>query len=333
VSRQEARLELPEAVQVKADSARDFSFVLPTVKRLSVVSRYRALGDVLFDWSVILLLAAVVEHHFAWWAYLLSLPIISGRQHALGVLMHDASHYRLFPNRALNDLLSNWVLAYPLLVTTEGYRRNHLSHHAFLNTDKDPDWSWKRDKPDWQFPKTPWGLFVVLAKVGLGGGLLYHLVRMKKYGAPRALNHSQYLSSKSTRIVRMAFYFTAVALITWAGAWRIVGLYWLLPLATLTPVVLRIRSISEHFGLDGKSDLSMSRTTLIGLVERTLFAPHHINYHLEHHLFPSVPHYNLPKLHATLMHLEFYRAESHRTRGIWGMRADSLWGELTRKSD
>ncbi len=28
--------------------------------------------------------------------------------------------------------------------------------------------------------------------------------------------------------------------------------------------------------------------------------PHHVGYHLEHHLYPGVPHYHLPGLHAAL---------------------------------
>jgi fatty acid desaturase len=28
--------------------------------------------------------------------------------------------------------------------------------------------------------------------------------------------------------------------------------------------------------------------------------PHHVNYHLEHHLCPAVPHYRLPALHRLL---------------------------------
>ena len=32
---------------------------------------------------------------------------------------------------------------------------------------------------------------------------------------------------------------------------------------------------------------------------RLLF-PHHVNYHLEHHLYPAVPHYRLPRLHRLL---------------------------------
>jgi len=33
---------------------------------------------------------------------------------------------------------------------------------------------------------------------------------------------------------------------------------------------------------------------------RALLFPHHVNYHLEHHLYPAVPHYHLPQLHRLL---------------------------------
>ena len=49
--------------------------------------------------------------------------------------------------------------------------------------------------------------------------------------------------------------------------------------------------------------------------ERCFFAPHNINHHIEHHLFPGVPFYNLPKLSAALMRDETYRANAHITRG------------------
>ena len=32
--------------------------------------------------------------------------------------------------------------------------------------------------------------------------------------------------------------------------------------------------------------------------------PHHVNYHLEHHLYPAVPHYHLPRLHRLLQDKE-----------------------------
>jgi len=30
------------------------------------------------------------------------------------------------------------------------------------------------------------------------------------------------------------------------------------------------------------------------------FAPHQVNYHMEHHQYPSVPFFNLPKVHRLL---------------------------------
>jgi fatty acid desaturase len=33
---------------------------------------------------------------------------------------------------------------------------------------------------------------------------------------------------------------------------------------------------------------------------RAVLFPHHVNYHLEHHLYPAVPHYRLPALHRLL---------------------------------
>ncbi len=30
-------------------------------------------------------------------------------------------------------------------------------------------------------------------------------------------------------------------------------------------------------------------------------APHHVNFHLEHHLLPTVPHYRLPEMHQLLV--------------------------------
>ena len=36
------------------------------------------------------------------------------------------------------------------------------------------------------------------------------------------------------------------------------------------------------------------------MLGRALLFPHHVNYHLEHHLYPAVPHYHLPQLHRLL---------------------------------
>ena len=71
--------------------------------------------------------------------------------------------------------------------------------------------------------------------------------------------------------------------------------------------VLRLRAICEHGATtDFSSPLTAARTNRTGgnavnLLGRALLFPHHVNYHLEHHLYPAVPHYHLPRLHRLLL--------------------------------
>jgi fatty acid desaturase len=51
---------------------------------------------------------------------------------------------------------------------------------------------------------------------------------------------------------------------------------------------------------DPADELRNTRTTLARWWERLLIAPNRVNYHLEHHLLMTVPHYHLPRLHSLL---------------------------------
>ncbi|HET7774488.1 MAG TPA: fatty acid desaturase, partial [Burkholderiaceae bacterium] len=91
--------------------------------------------------------------------------------------------------------------------------------------------------------------------------------------------------------------------------WQGLGLYlllWVLPLLTVLQPILRLRAICELGAVtDLSSPLTAARTNelrgLSGLLARAVFFPLHVNYHLEHHLYPAVPHYRLPALHALLV--------------------------------
>ena len=75
---------------------------------------------------------------------------------------------------------------------------------------------------------------------------------------------------------------------------------------TVLQPILRLRAIAEHGGVtDLSSPLTAARCNRTfgspgNLIGRALCFPHHVNYHLEHHLYPGVPHYNLPGLHTAL---------------------------------
>ena len=58
----------------------------------------------------------------------------------------------------------------------------------------------------------------------------------------------------------------------------------------------------QHGGLDENvADFRLNtRTVYMNFVSRFIYL--NMNYHLEHHMYPAVPYYNLPKLHALLKH-------------------------------
>ncbi len=54
-------------------------------------------------------------------------------------------------------------------------------------------------------------------------------------------------------------------------------------------------------------------------LERILVAPLNVGYHLEHHLYPSVPFYRLEELHRRLMRVDVFRNQARITRGVNGV--------------
>jgi fatty acid desaturase len=102
---------------------------------------------------------------------------------------------------------------------------------------------------------------------------------------------------------------------TYFGLWIPYLVLWMVPMLTWLKVVLRMRTIAEHYALDYGHMFRQTRTTYANLLERIFVAPHNIGYHLDHHLYPSVPFYNLRALHEELLKTEEFRKQAHLTKG------------------
>src|SRR5205823_9971833 len=87
-------------------------------------------------------------------------------------------------------------------------------------------------------------------------------------------------------------------------------LFYALPIVTVYPAQIRLRSLVEHsfeVGFVPKSpeDYWVTRSTRGSIVERFIFSPIGIHHHFEHHLFPSIPHYNLKNVQKLLVESGF----------------------------
>ena len=101
------------------------------------------------------MIAAAVGLSEATWfnplTYLLAVVVVGTRMVALGGLMHEAAHYRVFRSRLLNDVIGE-LMAFPTTASMAGYRNTHFAHHRELNSEKDPDWTRNFGIDDYEFP-------------------------------------------------------------------------------------------------------------------------------------------------------------------------------------
>jgi fatty acid desaturase len=105
----------------------------------------------------------------------------------------------------------------------------------------------------------------------------------------------------SDRSLVIAFHVIALAVAAWSGYLLQYLVLWVLPLVTVVQAILRLRAIAEHGATtDFSSPLTAARTNVAPPWLEWLIFPHHVNYHIEHHLYASVPHYNLPELHREM---------------------------------
>jgi fatty acid desaturase len=300
------------------------------VSAFSALSPTRSLIALACDWFVIFAAIAVAVHISSLWATAACVFIVGSRQHALLLLMHDAAHRRLHPNPRCNEWLSDLLCAFPLFVTTAGYRQSHFAHHRHTNTGLDPDWIRRQGQQEWRFPKSRWQLIVMLTKqiTGLNAGGM--LAKAFRFGVPAARESARVPSGLKSSGPRLLFYACGAALVTYLGIWQEFFLFWILPIGTALAFLMRVRSISEHFGIEHRDELSSSRNVIPAGLERPFLGLHGSHLHLDHHLYPSVPFYNLGHLHEVLLVNEHYRRCAKTTKSYVLRPGSSLWSELVR---
>lgn len=252
---------------------------------------WRSWLSVGLNWAIVFGAMALVA---AWpnpLTIVLALFVIGARQLGFAVLMHEAAHRSLFSHKSVNDFVGNWLAAYPVWSDLAPYRPYHLQHHAHTGSPRDPDlgliapfpitrqslrrkvWRDLSGRTGWKFAR----------------GSFARTFRRFDQPAPRRAA----VGALVTNAVLLAILWLAGApwlYALWVGAWL-----------TTNTLVTRIRSIAEHaLTPDANDPLGNTRTTVANALERLFIAPNRVNYHLEHHLLMTVPHYHLPRMHSML---------------------------------
>lgn len=281
------------------------------IKQLLERSTARGLFGVATDWAIIVAMLAMVAAWTNGLTILVAIWIIGARQLGLAVLMHDAAHRTLLENRTANDVVGQWLCAWPIWTDIHRYREHHLRHHAHTGGERDPDLSLVRPFPTTKkslarkFARDLVGYTALKRAFGLLmmdlGYLEYSVSSDVKWTSRDGTGAGQRVKWFVQRTGGVVLSNAALFGVCWLVGAPWLYLIWAAAWMTSFSAVIRIRAIAEHACTTGGPDpLRNTRTVLVRPWERLFVAPHCVGYHIEHHLLMTVPFHRLPRLHRLL---------------------------------
>ncbi len=288
-----------EAIQTRAIS-------VDKLRALCVVRDGRSLVDVVVALSCFVAVPVV----YATWSspavFVGCLLLVIRNANSLAQIVHESDHGGLFRDPRLNLWVGN-LAALMLGYTRSGHRHAHMDHHLYLNTERDPDGIF--GSPNQNGREILFYLIQDLFFVSAVKRLLQYsppdsgpssVSPWKRVGVPLFILN---MSRRMLPVVAVQSVILLLFTVTTGPSFYL----WLhlIPLMTLYPVQIRIRSAAEH-GTEAEAPESgpdpwLTRSGRLNLLERLIIAPMDQHYHYEHHLFPGIPNYNLPRVHRELV--------------------------------
>lgn len=234
----------------------------------------------LFIWAVAGFIAVTVDVIML---RILCYFIIGATVHGLGILMHDGVHRVMFRSKLLNHWVA-FLCGLPALLSMTAYRVGHLPHHRHERGEGDPDEleNLSRD------PRILAGLSCLIFLFGE----VFGFYRVGPVNAFR-------VKSKERRDILVEYF---VVTVVFGVAFLLVPFLimlhvWILPALVAIPLT-NVRTLAEHVLTPATNRWTATRTVVSNRF--VSFFMCNLNFHIEHHLFPAVPWYRLPRLHRLL---------------------------------
>lgn len=207
-------------------------------------------------------------------------------------LGHEAFHQKIFSSKRANKLLFDLCSA---LTWSNGafFKKTHIHHHRKTFSDDDLE---AFSEQSWSFIDLIFYLFLDIRL--MSRRVSYAFLNSFGYYPDGKKIYDKSIITHAQKILAINFLLLLIVGFL-SGSFLIALLVFISPfVGTLFNKVL---AKSQHYNLyeyKDKGPLKYSRTLKLPLAISFFYA--NMNYHAEHHLAPSVPYYNLPKLHKLL---------------------------------
>jgi beta-carotene hydroxylase len=274
---------------------RDLAAELPT-EELRRLHQKRPLLHALVALANVAALAASAAAivYFDRWYFWLPFAIVAGfAVFDFTVLLHEVVHRAVLPAASERAYRALGILyAMPSGISAAQFTRWHLDHHAGLGSyEEDPKRHYLSPKRNVRWLKalyfTP-ALFPIYFRAAAKETAAYEPELRRRIARER--------------LATIAFQLAVLAAIAWIGGWWIAFKLYAVPVFFVFPVAFALNRLGQHYDIDPDDPAKWST-----LIKGSWFwdgAFLFSSYHLEHHYFPGVPFYNLPRLQKIL--LPFY---------------------------
>lgn len=237
--------------------------------------------DLIIDWVLIFVSFYLI--YINWWFFPLSILIIGNRQHAIGILGHDAAHGLAFKNKNINNILGKYFALYPLCIPWGGYRRFHFLHHKTVGQSDDPELIHKNLFKQWDGKFSTKRIIKHLLS-DLFGGAIPHVFMALYLMRPVSVKDALKMATVPIGVHTILFFLG----VYW------ISLIWILCTFTTFWIFFRLRIWTEHVGDETTKRIKPH------WIYRILFLPHNTWCHWEHHDNPGIPYYLLPKYRESI---------------------------------
>jgi fatty acid desaturase len=217
------------------------------------------------------------------------------------VLLHEVVHHTIFERRhpAVERALG-LLYATPSGISASQFTRWHLDHHAELGSAEDDP------KRHHLSPKVNARWFKLLYCTPALFPIYFRAARRESSTYEPRLQ----AAIAAERRVSLLFHLTVLA-----SVWYVFGFYAaartsIIPVFFVFPIAFTLNRLGQHYDID-PSDPAKWGTLMKGSWFWD-FVYLNSNYHLEHHYFPGIPFYNLPRVQRALV--PFYERKRMRWR-------------------
>lgn len=284
------------------------------IKELTKLDNWHGPLALLEDYFVISL-SILISRNITWFFYPLAILLIGSRQRALTTLLHESAHGILAKNKLLNFILGTFCSGYLILQQRNIYKTSHcFGHHRYLgNAELDPDFRFYLQE----------GLYNPLSQQDfIIKYIIQPLLLIKMPSYLFYLVKHRFLTKKGMHTelyIMFGYILTIIIALIWFGFWDELILFWLIPYITVFQVLGWFIELSEHYPLVGENevDLYMTRNRFSPWYEALFTSMHNENFHLVHHLLPSVPFWNQAKAHEILLGDYNYAQHNSLTSGMF----------------